>query len=33
MGIAPGGFTVYGSPIKPKRFTHEQIAAAVAQLD
>ena len=33
VGIAPGGFKVYGSPIKPKRLTHEQIAAAVAELD
>lgn len=33
VGIAPGGFTVYGSPIKPKLISHEQIAAAVAELD
>lgn len=33
VGIAPGGFTVYGSPIKPRRISHEQIVAAVAALD
>jgi hypothetical protein len=31
--VASGGFHVYGTTVRPKHFSTEQIAAAVASLD